>query len=84
MAPPVLVESADGYRNLCRLITRMKMRASKGEGALALEELEGYTTGSWRCRRPMLDARRYGVGGLLDRLVGIFGAATSASSCSAT
>ena len=42
---PVLVASAEGYRNLCRLITRMKMRAPKGEGALALEELEGSTAG---------------------------------------
>src|SRR6187200_1996529 len=33
---PVLVASAEGYRNLCRLITRMKMRAPKGEGALTL------------------------------------------------
>src|SRR5262245_26104948 len=40
---PVLVESTDGYRNLCRLVTRMKMPAAKGEGALALEEFEGYT-----------------------------------------
>src|SRR5471030_3143443 len=24
---PVLVESAEGYKNLCRLVTRMKMRA---------------------------------------------------------
>src|SRR5256885_17078322 len=31
---PVLCESAAGYKNLCRLITRMKMRAPKGEGAL--------------------------------------------------
>ena len=41
----MLVASADGYKNLCRLVTRMKMRAVKGEGALALEELEGYTSG---------------------------------------
>src|SRR5687768_1897870 len=33
---PVLVESVEGYQNLCRLITRMKMRAPKGEGALTL------------------------------------------------
>ena len=74
---PVLVESADGYKNLCRLVTRMKMRAPKGkalEGALMLDELEGYTAGLVALAgRPMLDARRYGVGGLLDRLVGIFG-----------
>jgi error-prone DNA polymerase len=74
---PVLVEGQQGYKNLCRLVTRMKMRAPKGkalEGALALEELEGYTKGLVALAgRPMLDARRYGVGGLLDRLVGIFG-----------
>src|SRR5215213_2440856 len=37
---PVLVASPDGYRNLCRLVTRMKMRAAKGEGALAIEEFD--------------------------------------------
>src|SRR5499426_1357159 len=42
---PVLVSSADGYQNLCRLVTRMKMRAPKGEGALAIEELDGLTSG---------------------------------------
>jgi error-prone DNA polymerase len=73
---PVLVASADGYRNLCRLVTRMKMRAAKGEGALALEEFEGFTTGLVALAgRPVLDALHYGVGGLLDRLVGLFGRA---------
>src|SRR5262245_27026013 len=42
---PVLCESAEGYRNLCRLITRMKLRGPKGEGALALDELDGCTAG---------------------------------------
>jgi error-prone DNA polymerase len=42
---PVLVESAEGYRNLCQLVTRMKMRAPKGEGALVLDELDGHTRG---------------------------------------
>jgi error-prone DNA polymerase len=42
---PVLVESSEGYRNLCRLVTRMKMRAAKGEGSLDLAEFEGFTTG---------------------------------------
>jgi error-prone DNA polymerase len=71
---PVLVEGQEGYRNLCRLVTRMKMRAAKGEGALALGELEGYTTGLVALAgRPVLDAQRYGVGGLLDRIVGLFG-----------
>src|SRR5262245_56430560 len=71
---PVLVAAQDGYKNLCRLVTRMKMRAAKGEGALALEEFDGYTTGLVALAgRPILDAAHYGVGGLLDRLVGLFG-----------
>jgi error-prone DNA polymerase len=73
---PVLCESQEGYRNLCRLITRMKMRAPKGEGALTLEELDGCTTGLVALAgRAALDGRRHGVGGLVDRLVGIFGRA---------
>ena len=71
---PVLCESAVGYRNLCQLITRMKLRAPKGEGALTLEELDGCTAGLVALAgRAALDGRRHGVGGLLDRLVGIFG-----------
>ena len=35
---PLLVETREGYRNLCRLVTRMKLRAKKGEGAVTLEE----------------------------------------------
>ena len=71
---PVLVSSAEGYQNLCRLVTRMKMRAPKGEGALALDELDGCTAGLVALGgRPMLDARRHGVGGMLDRLLGLFG-----------
>ena len=71
---PVLVESQEGYRNLCRLITRMKLRAPKGEGALHLDELDGCTGGLVAIGgRPLLDTRQHGVGGLLDRLVGLFG-----------
>ena len=71
---PVLVASAAGYKNLCRLVTRMKLRAPKGEGALTREELEGFTTGLVALAgRPLLDVRHHGVGGLLDRLVGLFG-----------
>jgi error-prone DNA polymerase len=72
---PVLIESREGYRNLCRLVTRMKLRAPKGEGALALDELEGYTGGLVALAgRGMLSGPRFGVGGLIDRLVGVFGA----------
>src|SRR6185436_3470297 len=71
---PLLVEAQEGYRNLCRLVTRMKMRAARGEGALALDEFEGHTAGLVALAgRPVLDASRHGVGGLLDRIVGIFG-----------
>ena len=70
----VLCESADGYKNLCRLVTRMKMRAPKGEGALTLEELDGGVSGLVALvGRTALDGRRHGVGGLIDRLIGIFG-----------
>jgi error-prone DNA polymerase len=73
---PVLCESADGYRNLCQLVTRMKLRAAKGEGALAIDELDGHTRGLVALvGREALDGRRHGVGGLLDRVVGVFGRA---------
>jgi error-prone DNA polymerase len=71
---PVLVSSAEGYQNLCRLVTRMKMRAPKGEGALAIDEIDGLTSGLIALAgRPILNARHHGVGGMLDRLVGLFG-----------
>ncbi len=70
----VLVSSQEGYRNLCRLITTMKLRAPKGEGALTLEDLDGHVAGLVALAgRPLLRSDRHGVGGLLDRLVGIFG-----------
>ena len=36
---PLLVASREGYQNLCRLVTRMKLRARKGEGSVAAEEV---------------------------------------------
>ncbi len=44
-ALPLLVETQRGYRNLCRLITRMKAGVSKGEGRLELAMLEGLSEG---------------------------------------
>ena len=73
---PLLVESRQGYQNLCRLLTRMKLRAPKGEGALGFEELDGFTSGLIAIvGREALAASRHGVGGLADRLVGMFGRA---------
>jgi error-prone DNA polymerase len=42
---PLLAETREGYRNLCRLVTRMKLRAKKGEGAATLEELAEFAPG---------------------------------------
>src|SRR4029453_17485172 len=73
---PVLIESHEGYRNLCRLVTRMKLRAPKGAGTLTLDELEGHVGGLVALAgRGLLSGRRFGVGGLIARTVGIFGAA---------
>src|SRR6266536_4777384 len=42
---PLLVASRTGYQNLCRLITKMKLRAKKDEGAVFEEELKQYSEG---------------------------------------
>ena len=42
---PLLASSRAGYQNLCRLITKMKLRAKKGEGAVQKEELEEHAQG---------------------------------------
>src|SRR5246127_5294855 len=42
---PLLVSSRAGYQNLCRLITKMKLRAKKGEGTVCAEELEEHANG---------------------------------------
>jgi error-prone DNA polymerase len=88
---PVLCASQEGWRNLCRLLSKMKLRAPtslrqgyggppelqrrrKGEGALSIHEFDGFTTGLIALPgRPLLRADRFGVGGLLDRIVGLFG-----------
>src|SRR5208337_3706365 len=35
---PLLVASRTGYQNLCRLITKMKLRAGRKEGAFASDQ----------------------------------------------
>ncbi len=42
---PLLVYSRSGYQNLCHLITRMKLRSKKGEGAVCKEELQEHAAG---------------------------------------
>jgi error-prone DNA polymerase len=78
---PVLVEDRDGYRNLCRLITRLKLGAPKGAGRLTLDDLEPYAGGlvclTGGRHGPLAGAvargDREGARRLLDRLAGIFG-----------
>ena len=42
---PLLVSSRAGYQNLCRLITRMKLRAAKNEGEVREHELQEHAQG---------------------------------------
>ena len=42
---PLLVSSRAGYQNLCRLITKMKLRSKKNEGSVRHEELEEHADG---------------------------------------
>src|SRR6266404_1068962 len=42
---PLLVSCRSGYQNLCRLITKMKLRTKKGEGAVRMEELQEHGSG---------------------------------------
>src|SRR5262247_1557385 len=79
---PLLVEDREGYQNLSRLITLMKMRAPKGEGALDLDEIAPYATGlvclTGGARGPLArlvtPGRPRAARAYLDRLAGIFGA----------
>jgi error-prone DNA polymerase len=78
---PVLVEDRDGYRNLCRLITRLKLGAPKGAGRITLDDLEPYAGGlvclTGGRHGPLALAVARGdcetARGILDRLAGIFG-----------
>jgi error-prone DNA polymerase len=78
---PLLVEDAEGYRNLCRLLTRVKMRAPKGEGAATLDDLAEHAAGlvclTGGVRGPVA-THLAGPGAspardVLDRLVSIYG-----------
>jgi error-prone DNA polymerase len=42
---PLLVSSRAGYQNLCHLITKMKLRSKKGEGAVCRDELQEHADG---------------------------------------
>ena len=78
---PLLVTSSGGYKNLCRLITRMKLRAAKGEGAIEAHELENRSSGliclTGGGEGPLAYALRSGgketARAALERLCAIFG-----------
>jgi error-prone DNA polymerase len=79
---PLLVSSRDGYQNLCRLITKMKMRAKKkDEGACRQDELQEHAAGlvclTGGDDGPLATALARGgfeeAKHCVDRLIGIFG-----------
>src|SRR5438270_3872417 len=77
----LLVASRTGYQNLCRLITKMKLRAKKGEGAVTTRELEEHAEGliclTGGDEGPLTAAIAQGGAEQacheLDRITGIFG-----------
>src|SRR5258708_1854537 len=78
---PLLVSSRPGYQNLCRLITKMKLRARKGEGEVRKEELEEHAGGliclTGGGDRPLAAALRHGgeeeARKQVEQLIGLFG-----------
>jgi error-prone DNA polymerase len=78
---PLLVEDREGYQNLCRLITKMKLRAPKGEAAAGWDDLEAHASGlvclTGGAHGPLAAAVAAGdrdaAHACLERLAGIFG-----------
>jgi len=78
---PLLVSTRAGYRNLCRLITKMKLRAKKGEGAVSEQELQEHSDGliclTGGAEGPLAAALQQGghdeARQCVDQLLGIFG-----------
>ena len=78
---PLLVEDREGYKNLCRLLTRIKMRAPKGEGAATLDDLAEHAAGlvcltggdEGPIAAHLAGEGAEGAGALLRRLVDIYG-----------
>jgi len=78
---PLLVEDREGYRNLCRLLTRAKLGAPKGAAAVTFDDLAAHAAGlvclTGGARGPL--ARRLAAGDAagarecLARLRAIFG-----------
>jgi error-prone DNA polymerase len=78
---PLLVEDREGYGNLCRLLTRIKMRAAKGAGAAGWDDIEEHAGGlvclTGGARGPVAHRLEHdgheAARDTLDRLIGLFG-----------
>ncbi len=78
---PLLVSSRSGYQNLCRLITKMKLRNKKGEGAVYKEELGEHAPGliclTGGADGPLAAALQHGgierARQQVEQLIGLFG-----------
>jgi error-prone DNA polymerase len=78
---PLLVEDREGYQNLCRLITRMKLRAPKGEAAATWDDLAAYAGGlvcltggaHGPLAGPVATGDRDAARACLERLVAVYG-----------
>ena len=78
---PLLVEDQEGYKNLCRLLTRIKMRAAKGQGTAGWDDLEEHTGGlvcltggtSGLITSALARAGHEAARATLDRLADLFG-----------
>src|ERR1700676_1666325 len=78
---PLLVSSRAGYQNLCRLITKIKLRAKKCEGAVCAEQLDEHAHGliclTGGTEGPLAAALQQGgmeeARRQVDQLIGIFG-----------
>jgi error-prone DNA polymerase len=78
---PLLVETRAGYQGLCRLLTRVKARAPKGQARATLADLDGAVEGlvcltggvDGPLAALVLAGHRDRARALLARLVGLFG-----------
>lgn len=80
---PVLVRTREGYQNLCRLLTRAKLRAAKNESRIAWNELPTFTKGlicltgdeEGGLHRCLARGDKHGAESFVSRLVDTFGRA---------
>jgi error-prone DNA polymerase len=75
---PLLAETREGYQNLCRLMTRMKLRAAKSKGAITEDELAAHARGlvcltGGECGPLTTTIPNNNSPAALERLIAIFG-----------